>query len=310
MIQTPALLCRCLLLSAFVFACAEAPADDPCGFHEPPSSTATPDNPMDEMLPAVDPDNDSPQEQPGPAPSESQDIDEVESTDDASEEESETPSEDAGDIDEMDDVGMDDVPEEMTPDEPGDGQIDEELVLALDVLLLSSETEPALNSTYSQDELTAMVAAVNDIWVQAGIRFDLRRVTALPARGEEAFRELRNSGERNARVLRELYDLSDRAADGWTLVLIEDMGALPPGVYFCDQQILFSGRVFGRNQRVIPPNVIAHELGHALGLEHACGQGENLMCADGQSPTLLWDEQIQTARGQADTGAAFRCQGR
>ncbi len=196
---------------------------------------------------------------------------------------------------------------DQTSDARPDGEVSL-LILPLTIVMLTSDV-PQLNSTYNDVELTEMVEEVNEIWSQAQIRFEVRDILRSPAQGESDFQRLLDSGGRDPRVLRQIYDPVVLPDSGWSMVLLEHMGAMPPGVYFCDRQVLVSARHFGRNNRVIPPNVIAHELGHALGLEHACGQGENLMCADGQSPTLLWEEQREAARDQAMTGAPARCRG-
>ena len=205
-----------------------------------------------------------------------------------------------------------DVDDEMPRDEDQQGPSNnsEVLVLPLSVYALTSDTTTALDNGHTDAELHAMIGQVNQIWAQANIRFDLQVIQRLPAQGEDAFAELMDQGGRDAQVLRGLFDRSQLPSEGWSMVLVDDMGAMAPGVYFCDQQVLVSGRVFGRQSRQVPANVIAHELGHALGLDHACGEGENLMCADGMQPTLLWAQQISESRTQAMTGSAHRCQSR
>jgi hypothetical protein len=194
--------------------------------------------------------------------------------------------------------GSDAVPE--IPDgDPVPTAADEVLVATVRVHALRSELSDALNSSLSDDEIRDRFAEVNRIWEQANIRFDIESIQRPPAQQEAAFQDLVASGAKKAgSLLGQLYPTSNLLGDGWNLVLIEDFGAMPPGVYSCNTTVVVAARFFGANHYEAPATILAHEFGHSLSLPHLCGQGENLMCANGMQPEKLFDEQIDAARDQ------------
>ena len=184
---------------------------------------------------------------------------------------------------------------------------EDELTVLVRVHLLESDSVPELKSSFTDDEIRARFSAINEVWTQADILFEVESIQRIAATGESAYAQLIAGRERQrGPVLGRVFGNVELLTDGWNLALVEDVGSMPPGVYSCQTGTLISARRFRRQE--VPINVWAHELGHSLSLRHLCDHGSNLMCADGRRPTALIPDQIAAARTQVETGGPFRCE--
>ena len=185
---------------------------------------------------------------------------------------------------------------------------DQVLVAPVRVIALRSEEAEALDSSLSDEQITARFDEVNRIWKQANIRFEIESIVRPQAQQAASFQAAIDSGAKKAQsLLSQIYPSDQVLDEGWTVVLLEDFGAMPPGVFSCVSGLVFAARYFGKQKIEAPTNVLAHELGHALNLPHLCGQGENLMCATGKQPEKLNQAQIDDARSQAQLGRPASC---
>ncbi len=178
------------------------------------------------------------------------------------------------------------------------------MTLQVDVFLLEFWGYPHLSAEYGERELEELFAEVNAIWAQAGIQWNLASVERvdlreadfeIPTRGFMRPREFRNAV---ATVIPE-----DPSAGRWPVYFVRQFPVPGSGVYLVELGTVLYGEL---NQHgVRRPVVLAHELGHSLGLPHV-PQPDNLMYGGrDRNPELtqnLNPRQINRARAQAKIG--------
>ena len=180
------------------------------------------------------------------------------------------------------------------------------LAFPLHVHLLTFDTFPQLSAP---DRVDDIMAEVNAIWDPVDIRFEVLSKQRYVAQQQAEFAAAIEGNRQDLRPIlactSDCVHDTDRLRDGLNVVFVGSMGN--HGGLFVPS----TATVWFNAARTTA--VLAHELGHALGLAHLnCGQGCNLMmtgqrpatCTPG-APLLLNNCQFSTARRQAELGLPY-----
>lgn len=177
---------------------------------------------------------------------------------------------------------------------------DQYLLLPLRIHLLRSKAAPDLNSTLTSGDIERITGKVNRIWKQAGVLFYLESVVAEEAAGADLYQGL---GENRT----EAHLLLTRPKDSRSEQMIHVYyvhGMRPNGICFerATDRIFVKDtselrRVRGGLDEFLP-RVTAHEIGHALGLDHR--QDTFNLMASGTTGFTLNEAEVATARHAAE----------
>jgi hypothetical protein len=184
------------------------------------------------------------------------------------------------------------------------------LRLPLHVYRYSFAAAPELNSTLSNAETKELIDRVNRVWERANIRWDLQSVSDRSVDAKD-FPELTGSEDRND-IRERLLAVApvDTSGRGWNVAVIREFPVPAGGLYLPKARVVyFAERARGGETSAV---VLAHELGHSLGLSHS-RETRNLMHRaagarglETENATALSPDQISTVRTQALNGLIAR----
>ena len=172
--------------------------------------------------------------------------------------------------------------------------------IPLRVHLLRASGSPELNGRLQESDVRRILGKVNEIWKQAGVQFWSESVLTEQAAAQELYATLgENRTVAHLRLVRPRKSLSDQL---FQLYVVRDMA--PNGICLdSSYQTIFVKetaslqKVKGGTDEPLA-RVAAHELGHALNLEHR--QDTYNLMASGTTGTSLNAAEIQTARKAAE----------
>ncbi len=174
--------------------------------------------------------------------------------------------------------------------------------LPVRIYLMSFDEAPQLNSTYNTAYLRKMLREVNKIWHQARITWVAEKVIRINKTKEE-FEGVANNetrGSFRAKMVNLSPSLTEKKL--WQVVIIRKFPIPASGVYLPEKKTIFYGELNKNGEEHFL--ILAHELGHSLGLKHTQDKN-NLMAGRGKNPNTsfnLNDRQISQTRTQAIIG--------
>jgi hypothetical protein len=189
-----------------------------------------------------------------------------------------------------------------------DWGFDDVRMLSLRVHVLSAPGLPEVDCALDLAAIRRRVDGASRIWSQAGVKLFVESVVREPAAAQDAFRELakRDSGPRVDDYVR-LIPAASRAPHALDVYVVRSLPV--NGVFFGRERAVFI-KVEPRLRPVEggtdypPERVLAHEIGHFLGLGHVAEPRRLL--AQGTTGTGIDAAEAEAARAAAAARAAVQ----
>ena len=191
------------------------------------------------------------------------------------------------------------------------------VTIPLRVHLLSSSID-SLNSTMSEARFLETLAEAQVYLDPTCVKVEVEQFIReeLGAEREARFREVAQNNPSEVAFRQMMVDVmpTDNLLEpGWNVMVFKAFERYTSGVYLTDlPSVLWAEQLPAMGGGAPnPPLILAHEIGHSLGLLHYEGPNleRNLMCQavmqNQETATELTEEQVSVARAQAETGRTF-----
>lgn len=191
------------------------------------------------------------------------------------------------------------------------------VTIPLRVHLLSSAID-SLNSTMNEARFLETLAEAQVYLDQTCVKVEVEQFIReeLGAEREARFREVAQNNPSEVAFRQMMVDVmpTDNLLEpGWNVMVFKAFERYSSGVYLTDlPSVLWAEQLPAMGGGAPnPPLILAHEIGHSLGLLHYEGPNleRNLMCQavmqNQETATELTEEQVNVARAQAETGRTF-----
>ena len=184
----------------------------------------------------------------------------------------------------------------------------DQMVLPVSVHRLKFERDAHLSAQGDYAEVERLFKEVNAIWSKWGITWEVNSIDtvtvkakdfALPRLGFSARWEFRDAA---AELIPE--PTGDRR---WQVYLVRQFPVNGSGVYVLEKSAVLYGELNKKGRRC--PEILAHELGHSLGLSHVPLPGNLMYVGPVRTPSAdlkLTPKQIRRALIQATAGPVYK----
>ena len=178
-----------------------------------------------------------------------------------------------------------------------------------------SENGSLLDADISNEEIYELFQNANKVWKQAEIEWQIESIQDFEFTNHNDITDFLNNPvdlEEGRKLLVNGVPEKDLLKNGWNVYIVGSLG--PSGGVFLRE---ISVVIFPVNGKFgLHPQILAHELGHSLGLNHVRPDGKNLMqgkppkgtdesLRDPTKANHLTKDQIEKARKQAAKGRAY-----